>query len=218
MRATPIVLALLASCSRPVAPAAIPRAPAPRELAADQDARAVALSVWCAPPPRAADSAITMWPIGYGSGVAIDARRVLTAAHVVACPAGSAAIVVVDDGRGAQRFASAARSSAADDIAVVTLDAASPDLSAPPVVVGPPPGVGDAICADSAQPARGHSCGVVSVIFPDRRFRDAGAAVPGNSGSGAYDLAGRLVGLVTDRYLAAPWGRRVSEVGADWLR
>lgn len=121
----------------------------------------------------------------HGSGVALSTHTVITAAHVAPCD--NPGLVV--DGRPATVL----RVFAAHDLALLHTSA---PLTVTSVTITPPHA--GRVCFASAAPARGWHCGVVTRMFADRFYHTA-PTVPGNSGSGVYDVDGRLVGIVTNR-------------------
>lgn len=177
------ILPLLVACvSLPVVPAA-PRGYAERERAA------IRLDVACE-----STGGHT------GSGVVTDERHALTAAHVVACPEMPLVIATTADGR--RLFVVVTKEDHARDFAVLELESGdrfhldvAPPLRAPAVV-------GSHVCSETAIPVRGSNCGPVIAAYPD--FAHVAAVVmKGNSGSGVYDMAGRLVGIVVN--MTADW-------------
>lgn len=179
--------------------------PPPPDLNAhadDEDDRALGVYVWC--PDGSYE------PVRSGSGVIHFGDVALTAFHVVSCatPVGAyvdggdpvprvliqpTAIQVQD--ADAHRYRARIMSYApADDMAWLLLDA---DTGRQPFHVAEPPAQGF-VCFSTGHPQRERHCGRVEASGG----RDTGIhfltpAVPGNSGSGIYDEAGRLVGLVT---------------------
>ncbi len=131
--------------------------------------------------------------VGFGSGVLISESTVLTASHVVLCP-GVAALVVLSPG--VMRVAQVAQLDLEGDMAILTLD--SPVKGVPTAKIGPRPKVGDRVCLATARPERARPCGNVTAYdtLPGD-VRHTARTVPGNSGSGVYDRAGLLVGIVT---------------------
>lgn len=158
-----------------------------RRTDAAQRGRAVSIAVTC---PFPLDS-------GSGSGVVIGPHHVLTAAHVPQCrvPGGK---VVIRDPHGVYRDAMVEVVSLEADIA--RLRVAGPPMDAPPVEIAPVM-LGQRVCLVTSAPVAGRSCGYIDGITdggPGNVMHSA-TTVPGNSGSGAYDSAGRLIGIVTHR-------------------
>lgn len=142
--------------------------------------------------------------IGYGSGVIVSPSQVLTAAHVVATPGCE---IQVHTAKG--------------DIVPMVLEASAPAadvarlatkelylFNALPFTVAGPPDVGDDVCLTTAWPVRGRRCGQVQRrrSLDGQFFHDA-VTEPGNSGSGAYDTAGRLVGIVVTLHTCRATGQ-----------
>jgi len=152
-----------------------------------------------------------------GSAVAIDGHHLMTALHVVQCSAGTPG-VVVRSSNGKRFDALIQRTWESKDIAQLHVQL---ELSASVgVQIGPIPAVGDSICTQVANPDFGARCGTVETI--DRGRVDADIAHTahtehGNSGGGAYDSRGRLVGIVTQLIECMPFfpescGGRVSSL------
>jgi S1-C subfamily serine protease len=183
---------ILAACaSIPVVPAQ-PRGYAERERAAVRVD--VACNVYGLPgfddQPHYDDGTM----IHIGSGVVFDERHVLTAAHVVACPTLPGVVLTTYDGR--HLIAVVTREDVTADVAVLelaTADRLHLDIAPPtraPVLLG------STVCAEAADPQHETHCGAVEYVS-DTTVRATFLALHGNSGAGVYDLAGRLVGLVT---------------------
>lgn len=170
--------------------------------AADEDDRALGVYVSC---PEG-----SYHPTRSGSGVIHFGDVALTAFHVVTCatPVGAyvkggdpvprvliqPTSIQVQDADARTYHARIMRYAPADDIAWLLLDA---DTERQPFHVAEPPAQGF-VCFSSGHPQRERRCGRVEASGG----RDTGIhfltpAIPGNSGSGIYDEAGRLVGLVT---------------------
>lgn len=138
---------------------------------------------------------------GYlGSGVIVSAHRVLTAEHVVECPLGLPATVVLDPGDGDARDARVEVVLPSNDIARLWVDA---DLSKwfTSVTVGPEPEIGQLVCWTAFVPRPTYRCGTAQAHHDDTGNDDDGFGIDGfvehgNSGSGVYDEWGRLVGLI----------------------
>lgn len=145
---------------------------------------------------------------GHGSGVAIDGRHVLTAAHVVLCTMTSVADVRIAL-RGSTCRMNVAHAWPERDLAV--LEVAGDDnfgAIAPPVAK--PLYDDEAACSQHSFPDAGGSCGRVTKLTPmwcgaahagtvpwchDAEF--AADSVPGNSGSPVWDASGHLVAILT---------------------
>lgn len=157
----------------------------------DQAHAAVVVTVTC--PEKA-----VAWA---GSGVALTPHLVLTANHVVSCGGAAVITVFMADSdrayaarvRSADKLADLAVIEIPDEAGVLPRDIKMPEISAPP-------DTGEGVCVATASPSRGWSCGAVAQKFPNATGDDVetqALIVPGNSGSGVYDSAGRLVGIVT---------------------
>ena len=143
------------------------------------------------------DGAIGGWS---GSGVIVSRTRILTAAHV-AGSRGAFCVFSTKTIDGTERMVQPAVVLPDLDIASMTiLDGETPfDFS--PLAYGARPSLGDTVCAATAVPWRGHKCGEVqpdSSTPGDIKFFVV--VEPGNSGSGLYNAAGELVGIVTHRF------------------
>jgi S1-C subfamily serine protease len=165
-------------------------APRPPEVSAWRHPRAVVVALDCSTGGK------------NGSGVAIGADRVLTAAHVVRCD-GTARVAV--DGRPAH----VVRVWTERDTALVATEA-----PAAPLRIGLRPAPGDRVCAATATPKFSWSCGYVRAVglvtCADGFCYDLTIEVEirrGNSGSGLFNARGELVGLVTGNSPADPDGR-----------
>ena len=145
---------------------------------------------------------------GQGSGVIVAPDRILTARHVIACKVGPLEMipdtsVLITLPGGTERRARVE----------VSLDVDIARLRVEGSLLGVEPRLGrvvpDArVCAATAYPMRGLSCGHVT---RDEHDAIGGIAFtanvePGNSGSGLYDEHGRLIGIVI-------WRRTDGRVG-----
>jgi hypothetical protein len=184
---------ILAACaSIPVVPAQ-PRGYAERERAAVRVD--VACNVYGLPgfddQPHFDDGTL----LHVASGVVIDERHALTAAHVVACPTLPGVVLTTYDGR--HLIAVVTHEDTKADVAVLelaTADRMHLDVAPPELGVAV---VGEPVCAEPSYPARITTCG--PVLATDARSpgrihvaMDGGA---GNSGAGVYDTRGRFLGL-----------------------
>jgi S1-C subfamily serine protease len=130
---------------------------------------------------------------GTGSGVVVDSHHILTALHVVDCPFIQG--VRVQFANGETRRALVAKWDRDADLALlVTYSAESWPVNIAPAQYTAPE-YGEAACVATAAPYRGWSCGHISSVATHRMVLGA-VAVSGNSGSGVYDSAGRLVGIL----------------------
>jgi hypothetical protein len=133
----------------------------------------------------------------YGSGVVVDAKHILTAAHVVDCAGvytvGGAIQVDVD------------AYSPDADLARLRVREGTALLAVPIHVAAP--NEGDLICAETAVPERKRTCGSVVALtdeISDSMVMSVGI-VRGNSGSAVYRVSdGALLGIVTECHLTKP--------------
>jgi hypothetical protein len=196
MRTVALSLLFLAAvtCGFPSYSAYTSTTPSPTDLGWDTaaaNARAVGVRPTCAK--------------GGGSGVAIDATRVITAQHVVACVGvGHPGLVEITvPGDDAVRLASVVRADPARDIAVLEVAFGAPLTAAPPAL-GPVPKVGSVVCHLAVNPWSNTSCGIVEKTKGKYGAYFTSVTVPGNSGGGLYDATtGDLVGVVV-RYSQFP--------------
>ncbi len=131
---------------------------------------------------------------GWGSGVAVGGRYVLTAAHVTACA--QRPLLLVYLAGGGVREARVVRADKLADLALIEAEGA--DLVVGRPAIGPVPPIDAWVCSVAAFPKAGWSCGQVSAVSGTASGADVthGAEVRrGNSGAGVYDGAGRLVGV-----------------------
>lgn len=140
----------------------------------------------------AGDLAVQMACAVTGSAVALDARHVITAAHVIAqCP--DALLVVYVDGE--PRAATIEIVDFRGDTARLLLSAGSVDFTAPPPALAPAQ-PGERVCLRSGN-HRTVRCGVVSSVATGRGgLQHTAPTQKGDSGAGLYDTQGRLVGIV----------------------
>jgi hypothetical protein len=173
-----LALLALASCSLPLAPAGYATAPA-----AAQYTSSVRITSTC--------DGLT----GYGSGVAITSRHVITAAHVVACTGDALITATTRDGR--TSLVSIDLAAAGVDVVRLVADGVKRPFQHWAEVTSQHPLTGSAVCLVAA--SEGHA--------PVRRCGDAGGLVegglliavpgyPGNSGGAVFDGEGRVVGVV----------------------
>ncbi len=191
-----LILFLVASCAGVVHPVSSPSRPAVTgRTVAEQNLSAVSLKVMC--------------PDGtghYGSGVIVSEHRILTAAHVAQCAAedvGHVAATSITVESGGTSFTAEADTIIQEaDIARVKVSGSLKQRLSP-VSVGPLPAVGDTVCFMSAVPRYRYRCGLAQRSEPgpnaDIVIEDAGV-MHGNSGSGLFDLQGRLIGIIVQLY------------------
>lgn len=146
---------------------------------------------------------------GRGTGVIISPTHVLTARHVVECEVipgfdmffATATKITVDVGDGVEHEAEVDITlgyATHKDIVRLKLKDSTGDYFSP-IAVGPTPRVGDRVCEASMIPRPTYRCGIVQQAvlgFINVEMR----VERGNSGSGLYDSAGRLVGIVVRQW------------------
>lgn len=133
-----------------------------------------------------------------GSGVIVDNTHVLTAYHVVDCKGSANIIIMRSDGtRSIMRID---KIEPGTDTARLVLSHGS--FSVNTVRYGKPR-VGDGICAHSMRPTPAiERCGKITTLRNRKDIGDSGdikhtmPTIPGNSGSGAYNQRGELIGIV----------------------
>lgn len=177
---------------------AYPHLPAtPRMLDAQGDTVVEVQMLCVGADPFVSDGQINLGG-GMGTGVILDARHVLTADHVVACPYLPDVHVITVTGRRLRVVVT--REDASNDLALLELASADSFGAISPPMIGPRPHVGDSICKLEAVPARGGDCGTVTDLR-DSADSDVGHTAPthhGNSGGPVYDTEGRLIGITTE--------------------
>ena len=197
--------------------ACLPHALMPTHLAlGERDARTVSIERLCVDSDPFKTGVMPGLSGGRGSGVIMDSRTILTALHVVECPYLRDIHVTTSTGKRVR--ATIDRSWPDRDIVRLIVDAKDGFGDVAPLAIGRPPEVGTVVCTASAVPERGESCGPMSgysetPTCPSQKdgsgvwchdtLYDA-IAISGNSGSGMYDEAGALVGILTGG--SAVWG------------
>lgn len=160
---------------------------------ADRYIEAVEIGAMCV----RADGMIVGWN---GSGVIVSRTRVLTAAHV-ADSRGMFCAFSAKTIDGKERMIQTDVSLPDLDLAAMTIFDDEVPFDFSPLAYGAKPLLGDNVCAAVANPWRGHKCGEVQ---PDAStpgdIKFLIVVEPGNSGSGVYNDAGELVGIVTHRF------------------
>lgn len=131
---------------------------------------------------------------GVGSGTALGNHHILTAQHVIDCPVARTIQVVTYDGRVFK--ATVDREDADADVARLEVSD-SLALDVPPVIINYPT-ANDRVCAFSAYPVRGSSCGdLVTVEHMSKgNLLHTARVEHGNSGGGLY-TGGYLTGVTT---------------------
>lgn len=155
-----------------------------------------------------------------GSGFVVGPRHVMTAAHLVTCPAPPQVRVFFGDGT-SLRFV-AVRYDNGTDLALLELVSAGvlPGSRTRPVVGVPV--VGEPLCVVTGRPRRGeHHCGTVEQVLEhgDDNVVHSARSEFGNSGSACYDLQGRVIGVATyirDRK-NPDGGGRCSTIRPGWI-
>jgi S1-C subfamily serine protease len=191
------------SCARPAPARPQPPIRAPSTIG-EQLSRSVSIEVAC----FGGDVMSQVTVSGHaGTGVIVDQGHVMTAHHVAACEDGDAPMIHVVDLAGARRRAWLDREDPEHDLARLRVDV--PFFGVRPALVGPRPGLGEQICAATAWPVRIRPCGMVVGLvarqLPGNTGREfvsidvehTALTIAGNSGSGVWDAAGRLVCIVT---------------------
>ena len=187
---TYLIVALAGCAAIATAPACQPLGSATRHDGlrdrAEQVADAVAIAVECG------DKTWT------GSGVLVSPTQVVTASHVAHCDH-DGAIVVRRLGTAMILQAVIELDEPDFDLARVRFVAGAHLDDVRAVAVGPRPKPGDVVCFAAGNPVPESVCGSVSDIGHDPRAElgHSATTIPGNSGSGVYDAAGRLVAIVT---------------------
>ena len=178
------ILAVLAACQ-----VQTPKYPSPEQMAQRAKAATVGLAVICP------DGNVQM-----GSGTITRPNRIVTAAHVLECDAGDPAQVIVeyldDQGKPTQVLATGYKQLQRDgqpiDAAVVTVAEFLPN---PVKEASVNPVDGAEVCLAAYLPNRLWACTAVEET-ENYEAQVAQAVYPGNSGGGAYNDAGELIGVI----------------------
>lgn len=163
----------------------------------DQQRATVKVQTLCiAGDPWTPESRFTIMAMS-GSGVVIDDRHVLTAAHVVDCGGFDSSIYVTFSNGKRWRVENDRLDRGNDMARLEDPTAGNFNLGIAPPVLGTDPQFGDDMCSAFAVPKLGGSCGhLIAPDMPGRYTFDA-PTHHGNSGGGVYS-GGKLVGLVTN--------------------
>ncbi len=145
----------------------------------------------------------------WGTGVIVSKNIVLTARHVVAesayygkdeisgedlwrhCPGRKVMIAEVD---GKIHNVTVEGESYEHDVARLRSE---DDFEDAPAILGPKPSMGETVCAVALVPHPWRRCGTIQFPKNADALRFDFRSEHGNSGSGIYDSAGRLVGILT---------------------
>lgn len=164
----------------------------------------------------------------YGSGVMVGGNRVATASHVVKCS--YTPLIMVVNWKLDVAVGSVTKFNKYADLAVLTVEAKDNfyPRGTPPeqVSVGPRPFLGERVCSEVRHPKVARQCGIVTHLdHVPRLFADTqghllwesdvvydGFVEHGNSGAGAYDAAGNLIGVVTELLPRKKTGGRLTSL------
>lgn len=201
---------LLWACNRGYEPVAASPATGYTDDIIEQRVRAVRVDFVC-------------WNRQYSAtGVILGSNHVMTSLHAlpVGCPT-SAIWITSYAGKHYRGYVSAV--SREND--GLLLGVVSKQLKFPRVTHGGRPKAGDTVCFTAAHPKVRRACGVVGTVLSDGPLsvKFGAEAVRGNSGSGVYNEAGELVGLVAGScsvpgcgYSAGPAMVDVLNTMEDW--
>lgn len=190
--------------------------PVPRS-AEDQQRAAVRLQVSCVEDMGMDPNNPTNWvPPRVGSGVIISERHILTAYHVVSCPALPRVLATLVDGRQFTMWVIKEEPHHIpfmSDDGIAELEIGGIDwfgMDIRPPRLGPASDwhIDEVLCAEPAFPRHEDVCG-----FGNGHLTFGAKSRIGNSGAGVYDTAGQLVGIEdsgTDDsthyfHVEAPW-------------
>jgi S1-C subfamily serine protease len=130
-----------------------------------------------------------------GSGVIVDSRHVLTAAHVAADDGFCAFDVTAFDGSRRSMYVKTRLPGV--DLASLEISTGVEPFTLPDMAFGPRPDIGERVCAATALPRFSHKCGEVEPYEkPPGDISLMMIVDHGNSGSGLYDERGQLIGIV----------------------
>jgi S1-C subfamily serine protease len=136
----------------------------------------------------------------YGSGVIIDRTTLLTAAHVAEDREGVTCVRVAMMMHGKKFLVIPHRVLPDRDLASMKIVFGEFDPTYP-VVYGPPPAYGARVCSMVAYPRVLWRCGEAQTrTEPPGDMLHTITTEGGNSGSGVYDMRGRLIGIITHRF------------------
>lgn len=140
---------------------------------------------------------VTGW---YGSGVIVNDHTVFTAAHIADDPPDSVCVRRATMVNGKTYLLAQNNSMPERDIASLTLVKGTFDPTYA-IVYGPAPAFGERVCSMTAFPRFLWRCGdVQQTTEPPGDLYHTIVTEGGNSGSGVYDMQGRLVGIITHRW------------------
>jgi len=181
-----------------------PRVPAEDRPLDRQQASAVMIEMFCVADDPFGSGEVIHMRSGHGSAVLLDARHMLTALHVVACPYLPDVHATLASGKRLRVVVS--REWRDRDLALLEI------ASAEALAGIKPPRLALAVegataCTSVAWPERGGNCGAIEAVYPVTCQTAGGGTwchsmraplrvTPGNSGGGVY-VDGALVGVVT---------------------
>jgi S1-C subfamily serine protease len=147
-----------------------------------------------------------------GSGVIVGTGEIWTAGHVLDCPVvPELTVTLMKDGSVLPGVTAMVHETL--DFGVLVAG-----VVADPIEMAPMPEAGGVVCILPALPRRVHQCGEVQLTSTreggDNNLVWNGVVFFGNSGSGIYDLQGRLVGITT-QMIPLPSGQVVGARGVS---